>query len=85
MAKEHYSFEEIDTFVKNIDLNGLTIAEKGAKAPVLPMNFCQIYTAVRPIILALKLFPLPKKWKDIIDIFIAFMDGLCPAAAKAMV
>ena len=96
MPNENFSFEAIDAYITKINIDNLkaekaTVSglkslvpgEKAVGKAALPGKFCDIYAVVRPIIIAIKLFPVPKKWKDLIDIFIELMDKLCPKARES--
>jgi hypothetical protein len=82
------SFEQVDKLVNNADLSALKAAAKrgttrgtrGPQAMAAPnVNVCEIYGVVRPILLLVAGTPfIPKKWKDVIKLFVQAMDGFCP-------
>lgn len=87
MNHEDYSFEEIDRSIEALDLDSFEeggtrhfTAEAAAADPRGVLDkVCEIYKAIRPILVALSKFPLiPKKWRKALKTFIGLMDKLCP-------
>ncbi|MDQ6768851.1 MAG: hypothetical protein M3Z54_02550 [Gemmatimonadota bacterium] len=87
MLQEAPTFEEIDNHVQAADMASISLggkhhmtqaAAQANPATVLP-NVCAAYKIVRPILKGVVAIPfLPKKWKDALNAFLAFMDALCP-------
>ncbi len=77
MTEEQYSFEEIDRGIDALDFGEAEAALKAGPEDVRG-KVCEVYKAVRPILVALSNFPLiPKKWRTAIKVFIRLMDALC--------
>ena len=87
MSSDEYSFEEIDRSIEALDLDAF---EEGGSRDFSPRDLaadprgvlgkiCEIYKAIRPILVALSNFPLiPGKWRAALKTFIKLMDKLCP-------
>ena len=75
MSKEKtLTFEEVNAHVEK----HMTAANAHALTGTAP-NLCSIYLIARPIlVLASQAFFLPQKWREIITVFIAAIDMLCP-------
>lgn len=67
------SFEDIDRRIALVDVDAMSAATR-----------CEIYRAVRPILLSLAGVPfLPKKWRQVLVLFINIMDDTCPEPQTA--
>lgn len=86
MAEREYTFEEIDRQIQQADLDAFERGTREVTAEAVaaqPANVlgrvCEIYRAVRPILVVLSNFPLiPERWRRALKIFIDLMDRLCP-------
>lgn len=85
MAQD-YSFEEINRQINALNLEDFqpggqhyfTGADVAAAPGDVLKKLCRIYRPIRPILDALRKFPLiPKKWRDAIGVFMDLMDKLC--------
>lgn len=48
------------------------------------VQLCPIFTAVRPILVAVSSIPLlPKRWRDALATFVRVLDAVCPEAQLA--
>ena len=77
MSDEKYNFEEI-----NRGISALELVEAEAALEASPEDIrrrvCEIYQAIRPILVVLSNFPLiPKAWREALKVFIRLMDALC--------
>jgi len=71
-TEKQLTFEDVNAHVEK----NLT-AQKLQSFAVAEPSLCSIYAIVRPILIWVSQI-LPQKWRDIIKIFIAALDALCP-------
>lgn len=82
MAERTYSFDEIDSMVRGLDLSGAD-AQASRLAAASPADvigqICPIYRVIRPILQGILALPfIPESWKQVIRTFIKLMDLVCP-------
>lgn len=81
MKQETLSFESVNQQIEAVDLETLSAyADQDMSAlsiDDIKQQICAAYKIIRPILKFILPF-LPEKWKKAIEIFILFMDGLCP-------
>lgn len=84
--KNPTTFEEVDRHIQKANLSAFqsggsrrmsAASAKASPAAAIP-NVCEIYKIVRPILGLVLNFPIPKKWKDAIKLFMQAMDAICP-------
>jgi hypothetical protein len=74
------TFEEIDRHLDQFDLDAIqteTSAESLADPSAKLEKICTVFRIIKPILNAILVFPLPKKWKDGINTFISLMETIC--------
>jgi len=65
----------MDQVDKAIDLEAARKTAKGEDGP----GFCGPYLKARPVLIALVAIPfLPRKWRDVVQQFMATADMVCP-------
>lgn len=82
MAERTYSFDEIDSLVRGLDLSA-TDAQVSRMAAASPADvigqICPIYRVIRPILQGILALPfIPESWKQVIRTFIKLLDLVCP-------
>ena len=95
MAKKEvvWTFEQVDNHVEDVYVEDLERIERdlvkgSGKKNVVKISpeiaiekICEVYKAVRPILMIVSTFPLlPARWKKIVLIFVRVLDSLCPVA-----
>jgi len=74
-TEKQWTFEEVDAHIEK----HLPHAKHQMTAAAGAGAICNVYQAVRPILLVLKSLPLiPQRWKDAIALLISALDAMCP-------
>lgn len=84
MANENITLEEVHKNFESANLDELETAAKSAgslsadAAVGIPPQVCSSYKLVRPFLKLVVQFPVPASWKKGIELFMTFMDAICP-------
>jgi hypothetical protein len=77
------TYEAIERSLLSVDLRTLKAAPAAADAVARVQRLLTIYRAVRPLLLALTMLPLPPRFGDALQLFTVTLDQLAASVPAA--